>query len=237
MKKTMLVTLVALAALPAEAADRRLAVTDFDRVQVDGPFEVVLTTGKAPSAIVSGSSHALARVSVEVQGRTLRVRPNRSAWGGYPGTVPPPARVVLSTHDLRGASVIGSGSLAIDRAKSMRIDLSVAGSGRIALAKAETDNLLMGLVGSGSITVAGKAKMLKLTTQGTGDVNAQGLAVDDAEITAATAGRIDVAVRRAATVNSSGAGDTLVTGGGACTVKQMGSGSVRCDKYSDQRQR
>jgi hypothetical protein len=48
---------------------------------------------------------------MEVQGRTLRIRPNRSAWGGYPGEGAGPLKIELSTHGLRGASVSGAGSI------------------------------------------------------------------------------------------------------------------------------
>ncbi|HMJ94174.1 MAG TPA: DUF2807 domain-containing protein, partial [Allosphingosinicella sp.] len=77
--------LLLLFATPASAADQRVMVTDFDRVQVDGPYQVTLSVGRPSGVIASGSRGALDRVTIEVQGRTLRIRPNRSAWGGYPG--------------------------------------------------------------------------------------------------------------------------------------------------------
>ena len=36
--------------LPAAAAERRFAVTDFDRVVVEGPYQVRLATGRTTSA-------------------------------------------------------------------------------------------------------------------------------------------------------------------------------------------
>ncbi|WP_331040816.1 head GIN domain-containing protein [Allosphingosinicella sp.] len=237
MKRTMLALLAIALAAPAQAADRRVTITDFDRVQVDGPFEVVLATGKPPSATISGSTEATDRVSVEVQGRMLRVRPNRSAWSGYPGATTAPAKITLSTHDLRSATVVGSGSLSIDKVKTMRFDASLSGSGRLSMPKVEADTLIVGLVGSGAIEVGGKAKTVRAGVQGTGDLNAQALTAEDAEINADTAGTINMAVRRAATVNGTGSGDTVIAGSAACTVKLLGSGQILCSKYSDQRQR
>jgi hypothetical protein len=218
---------VALAA-PADAAERRFTITGFERIQVEGPFEVTLATGRASSAVATGSSQAIDRVSIEVQGRTLRIRPNRSAWGGYPGEGAGPLKISVSTHELRSASVSGSGSIAIDRAKGLRFDLSVAGSGRIGVGSVDADNLSVGLMGSGKISLAGKAKEFIATVQGAGDLDARALTADEARINADTAGAIAVSVRRTADVTATGQGDTTITGRPACKVKSLGSGRVVC---------
>lgn len=230
MTRIMIAALLAVFAAPAGAADRRFTVTDFDRVQVDGPFEVVLATGKAASARASGSAQALDRVSVEVQSRILRVRPNRSAWGGYPGEGAGPVRIELTTHDLRAASVAGSGSISIDKARAMRFDIAVAGSGRVAIGHVEADRLDLGLLGSGTIAVGGKVKSLQATIQGSGNLDAARLTAEDATINADTAGTIDVGVKRAAKVEATGQGDTRIIGTPACTVNALGSGRVACGK-------
>ncbi len=224
----MLAVLAAAYATSANAAERRHVVTDFDRVQVDGPFRVTLATGRPSSATVSGSSAAVERVSIEVQGRTLRVRANRSAWGGYPGDGAGPVQIALSTHEIRGASVSGSGSLSIDKARAMRFDLAVSGSGRIGLGQIEADTLVLGLLGSGAIEIGGRAKELRATVQGNGDLRAEKLSVEDARIVADTAGAIKVTVRRSAEITATGPGDTHILGEAACTVKALGSGGVLC---------
>lgn len=228
MSRIMIAFLLVSLAAPAGAADRRFTVTDFDRVQIDGPFEVVLVTGKGSSAKASGSAQALDRVSVEVQGRTLRVSPDHSAWGGYPGEGAGPVKIELSTHDIRSASVAGSGSLSIDRARAMRFDIAVAGSGRVAIGRIEADRLDLGLLGSGTIAVAGKVKSLQATVQGSGNLDAAALVAEDATINADTAGTIHVGVKRAAKVEATGQGDTRIIGTPACTVNALGSGRVAC---------
>ena len=236
MARIMFAAFVALSAAPAAAAERRYTLTDFDGIQVDGPFQVALTTGRASSAMASGSNAAIDRVLIAVQGRTLQVRANRSAWGGYPGEGAGPVRILLSTHALRGASLAGSGRLSIDKVRAMRFDASVSGSGRIDVGALEADSLVVALLGSGKISVGGKAKSLRATIDGAGDFDAEALSVEDAQINANTSGSIAVAVRRAATVTSSGQGDTRIVGSPACTVKASGSGQILCGK-SDQRQR
>lgn len=228
MKRVMLAAVLAAVAAPAEAAERRFTVTDFDRILVDGPFQVTLVTGRSGSAVATGSNQALDRVSIEVQGRTLRIRPNRSSWGGYPGEDLGVLAIKVSTHDLRGAVVTGSGTIDIDKARGMRFDISVAGSGRVGVANLETDKLGVGLLGSGTIRIGGKAKELRATIQGAGDLDAENLLVEDADINADTAGNIAVGVRRAAKITATGQGDTRIVGKPACTVKGLASGRVSC---------
>jgi hypothetical protein len=231
MKIIALAALAAAFASPASAAERRYTVTDFDRVQVDGPFKVTLATGRASSAAATGSAQALDRVSIEVQGRTLRIRPNRSSsWGGYPGEGAGPVSIAISTHNLRGASVTGSGSISIDKAAAMRFDASVSGSGRLEIGNVQADMLTLGLLGAGRIVAGGKAKQLKATIQGNGDLEAANLFAEDAQINADTAGDVVVAVRRTAKVTASGSGDTKIIGSPSCTTQALGSGRVTCGK-------
>jgi Putative auto-transporter adhesin, head GIN domain len=216
------------AAVPAGAAERTYSITDFDRVQVDGPYRVTVTTGRSSGARAEGSTEALDHVSIDVQGGTLRVRRNRSAWGSHPGAGAGPVTVALTTRDLRNAAVVGSGSLDIDRAKGLRVDLSVSGSGRLNVSAVEADNLIVGLLGGGRITLAGRTRQLRATVQGSGDLAAAGLSSDDAQIASDTAGNVAVAVARTAKVTATGAGDVEIIGSPTCTIEAKGSGRVTC---------
>lgn len=220
---------LAVAAIPAGAADRRHPVTDFERVSIEGPYRVRLITGAPSAALVSGSQAAIGRVTVEVQGRTLRIRPSREGWGSG-GVSDGPVDIELRTRILRGASVNGPGSLAVDRASGMRLDLNVGGSGRISVAAVESDLLSVTLVGAGRVAVGGKAKDLRAVVQGSGDLDAAGLQAERADITSDSAGSISVAVRDTAKVTASGIGDILVAGKPACTVRGLGAHQVRCGR-------
>ncbi len=218
------------AATHAEAAERRYTVSGFDRVQVHGPFVVTLAVGKAPGAVATGSQAALDRLSVIVEGRTLRIRPNRSAWSAPPTPGEGGVRIALSTHELAAVAVNGSGSLHIDKARAMRFDLNLSGSGRIALGEVDVDRLNLQLTGAGGISIGGKARQLRVTVAGQGSLDASGLIAEDAEIGAGTSGTISLGVRRSAKIAAGGTGDVTIAGSPACTVTGFGAGRVACGR-------
>ena len=112
-------------ATPAFAADRNYSVTSFDRIRLDGAYKVRLTTNVSPFARATGSPEALDGVSLDVQGRTLVIRSNRSSWGGYPGRQPGPVEISVGTHELAAAFVNGSGGLAIDKIRGLTFELAI----------------------------------------------------------------------------------------------------------------
>jgi hypothetical protein len=222
--------LLALLPGPALAADRNYSVTDFDRIRIDGPYAVTLRTGPASSAAATGDMRAIDRLSVTVQGRTLIVRTDSSAWGGWKGESPGRVALSVTTPALTSAILGGAGALAIDRAKAMRFELGLSGSGSIAIAALAADRLALTLVGNGKVTVAGSVAQTRATLQGGGTIEAGKLASDDLELGVSGTGDARFAAKRSAKVTAAGSGTVTVTGNAACTVNSAGSGEVRCGK-------
>jgi len=219
---------LALFATPASAQQRRYAVADFERVVVEGPFAVTLTVGPPSSVVGTGSAQALERVTVDVQGTTLRIRPNRSAWGGTPGQAPAPATIALTARNLRSARIIGGGRLAVNSARGLRVDLVVEGNGQLVATGLNADALTLGLRGAGSISAAGEAKAVAADIQGNGSLDAGALKSQTVTLFAATTGDISLTARRSATVTANGLGRVDIAGTRACTLRGPGAGAVRC---------
>ena len=215
---------------PAVAAERTLSVTDFDRVRVEGNYTVEVRESRAASARVSGSALAIGRTRVEVQDRTLIIRPDISGWGGYPGEQPGPVRVRLTTPLLRAIWVSGSGSLTADRMRTREASLTLDGSGRVAVTRIESDDADLWLSGAGEIIAGGATKNARVTARGGGSVDAATLKSNDAKIVAEGAGGVTLAVTRAVDVVATGTGTVTIVGTPACTVKNSGTGSVACGR-------
>jgi len=220
------IALLACVPTPADAATRNFGVSGFDRIRIDGPFKVRLATGVAPYAVANGSGPGLDSVTIDVQGRTLVVRSNRSSWGGYPGEAKGPVEISIGTHELNAAWVNGSGSLAIDRLRSLSFDLAVQGAGSASVGLATVDQLKVSIAGTGSVQVAGAAPKLTALVRGISTLEASGLTVSDATIGAQGPATVRVTVTGTAKVDAQGAAVVDFAGRPACTVKAVGSATV-----------
>ena len=225
-----ILALLVLASLPADAAppvaQRNYSVTSFDRVRLDGPYEVQLKTNVAPYARASGSQAALDGVSLKVEGRTLIVRPASGGWGGYPGENRGPVTIEVGTHDLSTAWLNGAGSLIVDKVRGLGFDLAIQGSGSVRIDAVDIDQLKMSLSGAGSARLAGRAGAMTATVRGTSSLDAEDLSVKDAVIGAEGPAVVRATVTNAAKVDALGLAAVTLGGEPSCTVNAKGSASV-----------
>jgi len=221
-----LIALSVFVAAPSAAADRNFGISGFDRIRVEGPYVVKLTVGVAPFARASGDQQALDGIAIDVQGRTLVVRPSRSSWGGYPGGRAGPVEIAVGTHELSAAWLNGSGSLRINQVKGLAFALSVQGAGSVDIAKVQVDQLKLSLAGSGNASLAGTAAVLSAIVRGSSALDAPSLAAKDAVLGADGPSTVRASVSGTAKVEAIGAAHVELTGKPACTVRTTGSATV-----------
>lgn len=226
--RTFLLAAIAAAAfaVPADAATRNFGITGFEKVRVEGPFNVSISTGVAPFARASGSPAAIDRVAIDVQGNTLIVHTNVSAWGADPGKDLGPVEVSIGTHDLSSASINGSGALSIDKAKGLTFGLLVAGSATADIDQVDVDQLNVNIVGTASATLGGRAAKLTTVVRGISTLDAANLATKDATIGAEGSATVKASVSNAVTVDASGPATIRLDGSPSCTLRVTGSVSV-----------
>ena len=226
MMRLLPLAVLALAAAPASAAERNYSVTSFDRIRVEGPFAVRLVTGRAPFAKAVASPQGLDGVTAEVSGRTLIIRPNRAAWGGYPGQQRGPVELSVGTHNLTHAVLNGSGALAIDKVKGLAFDLVIQGAGTASIEEAAVDRLSTGIMGAGSARLGGKALKFSALVQGTSALDAGELEARDAVIGAEGPATVRAMATVTATITARGLAAVTLGGSPACKVKAEGSATV-----------
>ncbi len=226
MRTILHIAILCAIAAPAGASTRNFGITSFEKVRVDGPFKVTVMTGVAPFARANGSSAALDRVAVDVEGNTLIVHGNVDLWGGYPGKDVGPVEVVIGTHDLSAAWLNGSGSLSIDRVRGLSFGLSVQGSGAAEIAHADVDQLNLNIMGTASARLAGEAKKLTAIIRGVSSFDGAALSSHDATLGIDGSGTAAANISDTVTVDASGPATVRLGGKPSCTLRVSGSATV-----------
>jgi hypothetical protein len=231
-----LLALLALASLPAAAAapttERNFSINSFDRIRVDGPYQVTLKTSVAPFARASGTASSLDGVSIKVEGRTLVIREGSGGWGGYPGEGRGPVTIEVGTHDLSAIYINGAGALDVDKVSGLAFEIAIQGSGVARIDQVDVDQLKIGVAGAATTRLAGRAAKLTATIRGTSTFEGDGLQVSDAVIGAEGPSTVRAQVTNSAKVDAIGLVSVTLTGDPACTVKARGSASVTGCKQS-----
>jgi hypothetical protein len=158
----------------------------------------------------------------------LRIRRNRSGWTGNSGADPGTVTIDLVTRSLRSARLIGPVRFDAGNVRGLRIEFSVEGSGTLHAAGLNADALSLALLGSGTLEIAGVARTLSATLQGTGDLAAPGLVAHNATIASTTSGAVALIVNGPATIANNGVGNIRILGRPVCTTSGSAADQVRC---------
>ena len=191
------------------------------KLQLAGPDTVTVTQGEALDIDVSGSDDAVKGLRFRLEGNSLAIGRD-SAWNG-PGS----ATIAVTMPSLREISMAGSGKVTADSLTG-KAEINVAGSGDISVARVAATSLSVNIMGSGDVSASGRADRLDYNVAGSGSLKARELQVGDAEINIAGSGDGIFASNGKVDGSVAGSGDVVVYGKARCSVKSVGSGTVRC---------
>ena len=216
-----------IAAAPAAAAERDFTVGNFTELGVVGPYDVTVTSGKAPGVRAYGDAADLDQLKVEVRSGRLEIGPrDRKTWRLL--HLSKPGKLQVTVPSLTGVGLAGSGDVVVDRLRGGRVSLDVAGSGNLNVGVIDGRAAKLSIAGSGDIMAAGHCDSADLSVAGSGDIRAGGLKCQTASVSVAGSGDVSVNASRTAKVSIMGSGDVTVTGGARCDISKMGSGDVHC---------
>jgi hypothetical protein len=205
---------------------RSFDVSGFDKVELAGSDDVRIIAGPAFSVKATGAEKTLEKLKIEVSGSTLSIGRKRSismGWNNDKG-----ALITVTMPTIRGASLAGSGDMAVDSVETAEFEADLAGSGNLSVKSTQVERLKVNLAGSGDVTLAGATKSIDVSIAGSGNVMAKDVSATDANISIAGSGNVDARASGAASVSILGSGDVTISGTANCKTSKMGSGEVRC---------
>jgi Putative auto-transporter adhesin, head GIN domain len=220
--------LLALVSGTAHAGDRIYVLTSFDKVRISGPYTVIVETGRGVSARASGVPEAIDRVTVDVQGQTLVIRPNRFAWGSAPSSKTGPVILRFGTRELSSVYFSGSGKLDVNKMRASRLVVFTDGSGTANIGQIEGESAAITASGNGSLKLSGRVANADTVVQGNAILDAPKLSITDLKLITQGAAITNILAVRSAKITATGSGTTAVLGKSTCTVNNVGTGEVQC---------
>lgn len=209
--------------------ERSYQVGAFTGLEVSGPFDVKVVTGKAVSVAARGDQKLLDETEVTVTDGKLRIRPKKTSWfGRMSWSSRGSSTFTITVPVLESAAIAGSGDIDVDRVSGDRFKGSIAGSGDMRLPRVAVKELSLSIAGSGGITAAGEAQTASYDIAGSGDLDASALTSADATASIAGSGNIRAKATGTAKGSIAGSGDIDISGGARCQSSTRGSGNIRC---------
>jgi hypothetical protein len=207
---------------------RDYQVGAFDRVELAGSHNVIVTVGGAPSAYAEGDTGLIERLEVGVENGVLRIGQKKGKWSFGWSKDHGALTIHVSAPALKSAEVTGSGDMKIDKVQGEAFAGAIAGSGELEIASLTAKAARFEIAGSGAVSASGAADTADFSIAGSGDVRAGGLQVKRAKVSIAGSGNVETKATETADVEIMGSGDAVITGGAKCRIDKMGSGDARC---------
>ncbi len=224
----LLAALCLAGATQASADTRRLGLTSFERVDIEGDMAVSIVASYRVGAQAEGSRDALEVLTMEVRERTLYIRRRTEGPYGQISANAGPLRITLTAQNLAGVWVRGAAQVSVSGLRGSETYATMEGAGTLAIAAIDSRALRVRMQGAGSLTLAGRAESLLAVVAGSGNVDGQALAVGALDVRSSGTGRSNFAAVRTAEITAIGAASVDVSGTPRCTVRNQGSGVVAC---------
>jgi hypothetical protein len=192
-------------------ATEKRSIGGMQGLDINGPFQVEVRVGEAPSLQLEGDSNLLPLVRTDIGGDTLRIGVN----GRIQTTTP--LHIIITTPQLT------------------RVDAN--GSGKLSISGLQGDPLSLTQNGSRNVQLAGRVSRLDLRQNGSGSVNATGLDAGSTQASINGSGRLNLGQVRGETLSVELHGSGGVSGSGqvrSMNVRTHGSGSADLAGLSSQ---
>lgn len=205
---------------------KTVAVGDFKKIESAGSYDITVKTGSAPSVRIEGPQNVIDNIVVEVEGDELQIHSKSGINLGWKNSGP--VKIAVTVPQLNGASMAGSGTIAVDKVVADTFEAGIAGSGDLSLPSVSAKTVEVDIAGSGNVMLAGTAERASYDIAGSGSVDSAKLVTRDAKVGIAGSGTVNGHATGQVTGDVLGSGTATFTGGAKCSVDKMGSGSITC---------
>lgn len=203
-------------------------VSGFDKIQVDGAYDLYITQGKEFSLRIEAEPEILEKIQTEVKDGRLKVgdKKHKIRIGFFKSKA---RKIYVTLPELKELCLNGSSDVrGQNKFKTGDLRLEVNGAGDVEL-ELEARDVDANIRGAGDIKLKGSADKFDISIAGSGDVSAYDLASQKTTVNISGAGDCRVNASQELAVNIAGSGDVSYQGSPKVVTKNV-SGVGRVHK-------
>jgi Putative auto-transporter adhesin, head GIN domain len=230
---TAFVLLVMVASGSVEAKDRKLLISSFEDIVIEGNLVINLVTGKPPSALASGDRGAIDSLSLRQSDNTLTLLQKTSNTENSRSRDGAPLTITITNRAVRNITVRGNGQVQVNgmrQAGNARIQ--ILGNGKVTIDSIAVGNLDVSISGNGLVALtAGTVREARVTIDGSGSYLAPQMQNRNLILSQNGGAETKANVVDHADIVNDGAGTITITGKGKCSIARRGTGTINCMNY------
>jgi Putative auto-transporter adhesin, head GIN domain len=216
-----------------QAKERKLLISSFQDIIIEGDLIVSVMTGKSPSAIASGDRDAIDSLRLSQSGNKLTLSQKNAGSGNSRMPNSTPLTITITNRALRDVTIRGNGQLTVNAIRqpgNSRIRL--LGSGQVMIDSVAIGNMDVSIAGNGTVTIgSGAVRDARVSIDGSGSYNAPGTQHKKLILSQNGGAETNADVLEYADISNDGAGNVTITGKGKCNILRKGSGSISCAHF------
>lgn len=203
MLRPTLALVLSLASVTAHADEQTRNLSQFTKIAISGPMNLVVDAGKPFSVSVQGEPKFINRVTTEVVNGELRIGMKDDSSTN----IRKHERIVVSLPSLTSFDAEGAGLAKLNNVQGDRLDVDYAGAGRL--------------------VINGKVRHLRIEAEGVGEVDTKGLIAQEADVDFEGIGAVSIYASEKLTADVEGMGSLTYYGNPKIVNKSVsGIGSV-----------
>jgi hypothetical protein len=197
-----------------------VAATGVTRVFINTPGDLFVKSGAEEKLVIEAEQKVLSQLDVAVKGNTVSIK-SKGSFKTDKGIT-----YTLTVKSFQGLKMEGSNNSHVEGFTGGDMDVELGGSGDVELKKIKADKLTVLLKSSGTVTVTGSGKAIAARIDGSGNIEAAGFQVKNADARLEGSGTIQVYADETLKAVLNGAGNIEYKGNAKVTQTVNGAGSV-----------
>jgi hypothetical protein len=211
-----------------QAKERKILISSFKDIVVEGDVIVNIETGKSVGAVASGDKDSIESLRISQSSDQLKLTKKPSGNSSGPSALP--LTLTISNRAVRNITIRGNGAVHVNSLRQTgNSSIKIYGSGQVSIDNMSSNIMDVAISGSGRLAIGGgTVRDARVSIDGSGSYMAEALNHKILSLSQNSGSEAVASVSDSATISNNGAGTVNILGKGKCIIARTGTGTVNC---------